>query len=662
MLVVTQFYGVLQLALLGWAARSVRLRVLVAAVLAGAYGSTAIAFALEWAWTRAYAASSDRPVGEVTRLAGYTVDPFIEEIAKVLPILAVWLVFRSVRGQWGATDLMLAVAAAGSGFGLAESMVSFATSAAHTLSAPGGGWYILTPFSPILVPGPAAAVTSWLPAGAQQSSMLSLNAGPDAMNVHLIWSAMAGLGLALLLRGPARSLIARLCGLALIGLAGLDHAAFNAREGGASAQAFAEPFTAVREHLFWALPLIALAITVWLDRARMAEQFRVAPTLRLGAEAGPGVAPGFKLARLAFGGLPWSALTVFGFVRMRRAYIYSKATDQQPDPVFVAALTRIGMVLQRSSWPGSRVWTDFRMSRAQQKASSPGRPLRRVLMVAWVALAAVPVLILFIGGTGRFASLQSWFATGTGFWLLVGAAAVSALWLVWALAVSLIRLSRARRLPSADLAAPIGLAIPMRVGALVLSVAALSAVAQGRSGDSALADSAHFLERFGDLLLFVSLLFIIAGLFSVFPPLVPALAGLGPASELAAGLTLENAIIGSVGFGGLGIFTNEMADAPPESGGSADAEPAPPKPGEYIPPPDELEAFPDARLVRSKTLNRGGKKRKHWKDPSSGDILEWDSQHGRVERYSRRGKHLGEFNATTGEQTKPPNPNYRVEP
>jgi RHS repeat-associated protein len=74
----------------------------------------------------------------------------------------------------------------------------------------------------------------------------------------------------------------------------------------------------------------------------------------------------------------------------------------------------------------------------------------------------------------------------------------------------------------------------------------------------------------------------------------------------------------------------------------------------YIPPPKELKAFPNAKKVRSKS------QRARWADDDY--IYEWDSQHGRVEKYNKRGKHLGEFDPDTGEQTKPPDPGRSIEP
>jgi hypothetical protein len=56
-----------------------------------------------------------------------------------------------------------------------------------------------------------------------------------------------------------------------------------------------------------------------------------------------------------------------------------------------------------------------------------------------------------------------------------------------------------------------------------------------------------------------------------------------------------------------------------------------------------------------------GKLRKRWKTDSGG-ILEWDYENGKVEKYNDRGKHEGEFDPNTGEQTKPAKPGRTVEP
>jgi hypothetical protein len=81
----------------------------------------------------------------------------------------------------------------------------------------------------------------------------------------------------------------------------------------------------------------------------------------------------------------------------------------------------------------------------------------------------------------------------------------------------------------------------------------------------------------------------------------------------------------------------------------------------YIPPPKDLPAFPEARRVKPKTPIPGGGLPKRWEDKNY--IYEWDSLHGRVEKYDKRGNHLGEFDPITGEQTKPADPSRpRIDP
>ncbi|MCM5511608.1 colicin E3/pyocin S6 family cytotoxin [Vibrio sp. SCSIO 43169] len=84
----------------------------------------------------------------------------------------------------------------------------------------------------------------------------------------------------------------------------------------------------------------------------------------------------------------------------------------------------------------------------------------------------------------------------------------------------------------------------------------------------------------------------------------------------------------------------------------------------YIPAPKgspPLPAFPDAVKAKKKTaVQGGGKLRERWKD-RKGRIYEWDSQHGKVEVYTKNGKHIGEFDHITGEQTKDADPSRKVE-
>jgi len=73
----------------------------------------------------------------------------------------------------------------------------------------------------------------------------------------------------------------------------------------------------------------------------------------------------------------------------------------------------------------------------------------------------------------------------------------------------------------------------------------------------------------------------------------------------------------------------------------------------FIAPPERLKPFPEAERVKP----RGRARR--WSD---GDCLyEWDGLHGRIEKYDKTGRHLGEYHAETGELTKAAEPGRRIE-
>lgn len=70
--------------------------------------------------------------------------------------------------------------------------------------------------------------------------------------------------------------------------------------------------------------------------------------------------------------------------------------------------------------------------------------------------------------------------------------------------------------------------------------------------------------------------------------------------------------------------------------------------------PKKLDGFPDAKRVPNKGRAR-------WKT-SDGKILEWDKQHGDLEVYNKKGKHLGSARPGTGKMYKPPVPGRKIDP
>jgi len=66
--------------------------------------------------------------------------------------------------------------------------------------------------------------------------------------------------------------------------------------------------------------------------------------------------------------------------------------------------------------------------------------------------------------------------------------------------------------------------------------------------------------------------------------------------------------------------------------------------------------------VKPKTpMQDGTRLRRRWKT-DDGIILEWDYQHGTVEAYNRRGRHIGEFDPSTGVKKRDADPTRSVEP
>ena len=83
--------------------------------------------------------------------------------------------------------------------------------------------------------------------------------------------------------------------------------------------------------------------------------------------------------------------------------------------------------------------------------------------------------------------------------------------------------------------------------------------------------------------------------------------------------------------------------------------------GKPVHAPKNLPGFPGANRAEPKTyIGRTVRKRRRWRD-SKGSIYEWDYQHGRVEKYDKRGVHQGEFDHVTGERIKAASPGRRIQ-
>ncbi|MBB3238117.1 colicin E3/pyocin S6 family cytotoxin [Phyllobacterium endophyticum] len=67
----------------------------------------------------------------------------------------------------------------------------------------------------------------------------------------------------------------------------------------------------------------------------------------------------------------------------------------------------------------------------------------------------------------------------------------------------------------------------------------------------------------------------------------------------------------------------------------------------YFPAPKSADQIKGIRGLEQAKDKAG---RRRFKD-NDGNIYEWDRQHGTLEKYDKKGKHLGEYDPQTGQRT-----------
>ena len=218
---------VLQLGVLGSWGRSVRLTTLLLALGLGVYACGIVAVVLQIAWTRGFAAVTGSSLYEVVGVAAYTVDPVIEEVVKVAPlVLLAWRWPRTHR-QLGLTDHLLLGAALGVGFELFEAALRFSTLGALAVSVPGGYLVAANLAGTITVPSLWTSLTTWQPVPAAFDDLFAFGTGGDSVQ-HLVWTALAAVGVGWFVR---RHDALRWLGVVGLAIACLDHMNYNLRIG-----------------------------------------------------------------------------------------------------------------------------------------------------------------------------------------------------------------------------------------------------------------------------------------------------------------------------------------------------------------------------------------------------------------------------------------------
>ena len=131
-------YGVFQLWLLASPTRTIRFRTAMTGFMCGAVVTFPLAVLLEWGWIRLAERLLAQPRFELVLWASWTVDPFIEELVRLVPLIVVLVVVPRCRQQWSLSDLVVVGAAIGSGYRWGEHLARYP-------SAPNPVWAGLAP-------------------------------------------------------------------------------------------------------------------------------------------------------------------------------------------------------------------------------------------------------------------------------------------------------------------------------------------------------------------------------------------------------------------------------------------------------------------------------------------------------------------------------------
>ncbi|MBE8474123.1 PrsW family glutamic-type intramembrane protease [Streptomyces justiciae] len=366
LMVAAAMYGVVQLLLLSAPTRSVGTATTLFTVLVGVYACGTVAALLELTYTRLIAEQTDQSLIRVVNTTAYTAAPWVEELIKISPLLLVGL-YAKVRRQWGLTDFTILGAALGAGFGLLEALLRYALDADRAIAAH-GGWIVPESLSAPYVPGPAHVLTSWLPAPV---APLDLGRGGEVAVgtfTHLVWSALAGLGVGVLwrARGWWKPLALLPLGAAVAHHTLNNYAATHARTP-------ADDWLENCETPLRLAPLAALLLAMTADVVALHRAKRRLPDTLLPAERRDGdtIAAVLHYASLR---APWTPLIALRFLRLRRSLFYEAAAalPHPQDPLRQAVAdtaARIAATDDPRTWrtPGVR-------ARIRATAHTPARP------------------------------------------------------------------------------------------------------------------------------------------------------------------------------------------------------------------------------------------------------------------------------------------------
>lgn len=564
-MVVAAVVSLTQLAVLGSWGRSLHITTLLQGIAVGFLVTGFVTVAIQFAWTRIAAAITSIPVSEVQNFAAWTVDPFLEEIIKVAPLLLLVLWRPRIQKQFGYTDHLLSGAALGMGFELLESALRY-TRLTMFSGDYGGRFVVDGGLSGIVtVPNIWESLFTWQPSPTAFEEFLG--DGSDSIQ-HLVWTALAGVGIAWFARGKGPR---RMLGLLPLLLASLDHANYNMRIQYPETWWGSDLLAWVGGQLPWIL-VVALLGAVAADRVIQVRGRRMSPQVLLPGEAAtpPGVVQTLKIA---VAGFPWSTWVVWQVALSRRAAM-TAVTAGEPEPhLRDGVATEVARLARAATLP----WSDARrMWREAVRRTFPRFDWRVLLspkMIVWAVALLPAVVYLVIGAFPATKPLQQAMNSPVGLiLLLVGLLAggvITALQFrpTWTALRGVVEPSlHERRL---RLQARLATAVASLGGGVLMLVLAVVE----RDPSASIVSTYHVLDALSDALLVLGIALVV-GSFFLFPP--AALIGIaGGGAILVPTVTGSFVVATAAGatLASLGVLMNESSGSSGGSSGSGGSSP-----------------------------------------------------------------------------------------
>ncbi|MBO0795772.1 MAG: PrsW family intramembrane metalloprotease, partial [Ktedonobacteraceae bacterium] len=490
-------YGVFQSLVVASPARTVRWRLALVAFLAGITVSAPAALLLQFGWTRLFALITHQSLFDVVGVAAYSLDPFIEEIIKPLPLVLACMI-PWVRRQLGITDIVIICLALGSGFGMAENLLRFSDVAGKAISTDNGVWIVPGGiFSAIAIPDIGKSLLSWIPEGAGNISILDMQDNMVVTNMHLAWSALAGLGIGIVLRQRQPWKWATLL---LILLVSLDHAAYNTPETVASDNLNFKILTAFFGFLdkgMWLYPLVALGVAIWLDRRAIRAALRDVPAVYFPAER-QGAFGLLEVAR-KLGSKPWSTIRLWSFVLQRRTFALHKALAPHEEPLrtMYNQLVATRIVLERNQPIAPPAFIAFFSRHGKSSAGMlKGWLLKKLtLQRAFLLLLSLPLILYFIiGSFPPFAWVQKLLENQAVFLFLMLLLGASVIWQIVRLALNIRQLPQVLKRFNGQIITIHFFSVLMAFGALLMAAGTVASFLQGNGPTDRAISSYHVLD------------------------------------------------------------------------------------------------------------------------------------------------------------------------